>query len=719
MNFLAFTGLINFITCIALGLFVLLKGFKSRQNITYFFLNVSVAVFSLGYFLWQITSDLSAVQWFKLLVVGIILINQAYLIFVFTFLNIIKRHKVPLTICFALNLFYIFANYKGWLYQDFLNKFELGIWPIPTNLFVSYLIFWVVQCVYGFIYLFINANKGSTRRRLQIRYFTIAAVVGFLGGATNWPIWFNIYFPPYGNILISLYIAIVAYAIVRHQLMDISVIVKKTIVFAGLFIASYAVFASFAYIGLGVIENFTKNRWIAMLPSVFVVVVMLRPLESFLRNVTDKFLFQKKYDYKTLLKTFADDVLMVLDMNELVNLTVNKLTEIVKLENATILLSSGEDGDFSIVASSGMEDPEYEITSGSGISDLLMTKPDYLLFEDSSDTDNYDNEVRRAMKDLQARLLIPLVHRNQVVGLLTLGKKKSDEEFSQDDIDILLPISRTLSIAIANARLFEQLSEAQAQAAQREKMAVIGTLSAGINHEICNPLGIARGQCEMFLLNLKEGLYDAKDPEELLLKAREIMEKVITETDRATVITRKLSSFAKPAKGNLREGVVVAEELREVISLLEHDLRLDNIEIVEDFGGDVPPIVADKKQLQEIFFNLIRNAAQSIKAEGAIILRTRSDRGRVSVEIEDTGEGISESNLKRIFDPFFTTKDPGKGTGLGLFIVKQIVERNNGRISVASESGKGTVFSVVFGSVKGAGLFAGGEDGGKRKVAVK
>ena len=85
----------------------------------------------------------------------------------------------------------------------------------------------------------------------------------------------------------------------------------------------------------------------------------------------------------------------------------------------------------------------------------------------------------------------------------------------------------------------------RAEAAQREKMAVIGTLSAGINHEICNPLGIARGQCEAFLLNLKDGLYKNKTTEELLQKAQEIMEKVIHETDRATTITKRLSSFAK------------------------------------------------------------------------------------------------------------------------------------------------------------------------------
>ena len=108
------------------------------------------------------------------------------------------------------------------------------------------------------------------------------------------------------------------------------------------------------------------------------------------------------------------------------------------------------------------------------------------------------------MNKLKLEIAIPLIVHEEMTGILTLGKKKSDEEYTQDDMDILIPLARTLAIAISNAEMFVELGKTQAEAAQREKMAVIGTLSAGINHEICNPLGIARGQCEAFILNLKD-----------------------------------------------------------------------------------------------------------------------------------------------------------------------------------------------------------------------
>ncbi|MCM8760851.1 MAG: ATP-binding protein, partial [Candidatus Omnitrophica bacterium] len=278
----------------------------------------------------------------------------------------------------------------------------------------------------------------------------------------------------------------------------------------------------------------------------------------------------------------------------------------------------------------------------------------------------------------------------------SLGKKKSDEDYTQDDLDILLPLARTLAIAVSNAELFEELGKTQAEAAQKEKMAVIGTLSAGINHEICNPLGIARGQCEAFLLNMKDGLYKNKSPEELLKKAEEIMGKVIKETDRATAITKKLSGFAKPAKGEA-EIVDIGKEIDEVFGLVGYELRLEKIEFDKKIEDGLPKIFVDRKQFQEVLFNLIRNAGQAIGEKGSITISAKREDAKVVIDIQDSGSGIAEDKIKELFNPFFTTKEPGKGTGLGLFIVRQVVEKNGGRIFLKNTKvGVGTTFTLEF-----------------------
>jgi len=680
-----------------LGIFVFVKNKESNTNKCFMFL-------CLATFIWQFSWFILFSSMFKGLNTtiinigysGIIFIPIVYYHFLATFLNRQKKESLLINFSYFAGLIFL---YLLWGTRKFISgsyDYYWGPYPEAGIIHPAYLLLLVFLAMRG-VYILAKGlrDTNTTGRYNQIKY-VFFSLLFYIPASSDFIVNYGKEFYPIGFIFILISFAIIAYAIVRHQLLNIEIIIKKTLVFAGLFVASYAVFTSFAYLGSVVFENVVKNRWIAMAPSVLVVVLMLRPLENFLRNATDRYLFQKKYDYKQLLKTFTEEVLTVLDLQNLVNLTVNKLADIIKLENASILLQDEEKNEFKIVVSAGLEDAEYELPDEEKVVTYLRETGKYILLDDIEQKKLLGKQIEKTLSDLQADLVIPLLRQRSMIGILSLGKKKSDEEFTQDDIDILLPLAKTLAIAITNAQLFEKLSEAQAQAAQREKMAVIGTLSAGINHEICNPLGITRGLCEMFLLNLEEGVYKDKTPQELLKKAREIMEKIIHETDRATVITRKLSSFAKPSKGVIEGDVKLEKELDEVIALVEHDLKLDNIAVIKEFEEDLPLIAADRKQVQEIFFNIIRNAAQSIAGSGKITIRAFRDNKKVRVDIEDTGTGITSDNLERIFDPFFTTKEPGKGTGLGLFIVRQIVERNNGQIFVRSKPEKGTIFTLTF-----------------------
>ncbi len=682
----------------AVALFVFLKGGGSKATRLWAIFTACVAVYGFGAFMASGAADYNAAfRWWQFSYMGVIMLPVLFMHFVYDFLGVPKSRMLRVIYMLTagiwlVNLFFpkLFVGHVKLLFTD--SRWFAPAWwiypPGPLHIFhtlflygglLSYLLFRLIA----------TYRKVSGVKRTQIGYFFVAMALGFIGGGTSYLPCFGINVYPVLNITVPLYTFIIAYAIVRHNLMDIGVIVRKTIVFGGLFAASYSIFAGFAYIGAVFFENIVRNRWIALAPSIFIIVLIVRPLENFLREVTDKYLFQKKYDYKHLLRKFSDEVLTVLDRRSLVEMTVGTITEIVKLDSAAIFLRSERSDSYELAAFSGQA-PIGECTKE--IVARAVAEGGYILRPVLSEDKDMHDEFER----MGAALFIPLLHRKTAVGALILGNKLSDEGFTQDDVDVILTLAKTLSVAIVNARLFEQLSEAQAQAAQREKMAVIGTLSAGINHEICNPLGIIRGQCEMFILNLRDGVYKDKPPAELVEKARSIMEKVVRETDRAAAITKKLASFAKPASGKLTPGVNVAEEVGEVISLVEHDLSLENIEIAKDFEKDLPMITADKKQVQEIFFNIVRNAAQAIKKNGRIDLKIgRSSRG-VVVKVKDTGSGIQKEDVPRIFNPFFTTKAPGEGSGLGLFIVKQIVERNNGRISVESFPGKGTEFTVEF-----------------------
>ena len=699
MTFFAISGLLNGISCLALGLFVYFKSKYSPINRTYLFFAISVAIWGFGYYFWPLAkTKIAAINSFRLLHFGAVFITVCYYHFVSALTDRTEENKRNIIIGYLLAFcFALFIPTKLFI-KDMVPKFIFKFWAIPGALYHFYLLFFFAY-VFLAIYILYREFKRSTGvKRKQYLYVLIASIVGYVGGSTNYPLWYDIPIYPAVNILVTLYVGITAYAIVRHQLMDIEVIIKKTLVFAGLLASVFAMLVLptliiqeylFRVAGPGV-------RMVGLTISGLIIIFTVRRIEDFLINVTDKYLFQKKYDYKELLKTFTTEVLTVLDLNNLTNLTVQKLSNIVKPNSCAILLLDEQTDELKLSSSRGLKDNKITLSKRNELVTFLEKSQTYVLKSQSTPSAKIPDVILNNMARLEAEMVVPLILHEKFIGMLSLGKKKSDENYTQDDIDILLPLARTLAIAISNAELFDELGKTQAEAAQREKMAVIGTLASGINHEICNPLGIARGQCEAFLLNRKDGIYKNKSEAEQLNEVTRIMELVIKETDRATAITKKLSSFAKPSKGEVADSVDIAKEIDEVLALVGYELKMDKIELAKNIPANLPHIRADKKQLQEIFFNLIRNAAQAIKETGRITVSAQELDSKIIIDITDTGSGISEDKVEMIFNPFYTTKEPGKGTGLGLFIVRQVVERNKGKISLKSKINEGTTFTLEF-----------------------
>jgi two-component system NtrC family sensor kinase len=238
---------------------------------------------------------------------------------------------------------------------------------------------------------------------------------------------------------------------------------------------------------------------------------------------------------------------------------------------------------------------------------------------------------------------------------------------------------------------------------QSQKLAAIGELSAGIAHEINNPLAIIRQEAEWMQLLLKK-LGDRKELEELQGSAHQIVEQV----DRCTEITRNLLDFARK-----RDPVIQAVEINRVIEnmtmLVEKEAKHSNISIVRHYDEALPVIFSDAPQLRQVILNFLTNATYAIGKDGVVTITTRlSGDDAVDIVISDTGCGIPEAQVGKIFDPFFTTKPPGQGTGLGLSICHGIIQRLGGRITVASTVGQGTEFTITLPRSRESELFAHG-----------
>lgn len=227
---------------------------------------------------------------------------------------------------------------------------------------------------------------------------------------------------------------------------------------------------------------------------------------------------------------------------------------------------------------------------------------------------------------------------------------------------------------------FKQLLE---QTIQSEKLAEVGRLTAGIAHEVNNPLAVIAYATQLLL---REDALSAPQAE--------LVERIDSEVDRLKTLTGGLLSFSRAGETRKRE-VDLNEVLRDVLRLVRYELSKRSIELHESFEN-LPLLVADPNKLKQVFINLVMNATQALGRQGTLSVATSVVNGaEVEARISDNGPGIPAAILPQIFAPFFTTKKEGEGTGLGLYICRTIVEEHDGRLLVESVEGQGSSFRVV------------------------
>lgn len=332
----------------------------------------------------------------------------------------------------------------------------------------------------------------------------------------------------------------------------------------------------------------------------------------------------------------------------------------------------------------------------------------------------------------------PLQVDKRVIGVFSINRCAGEPEFTQTDFAQAGTIINLASLAVENARLqvdqqqriaelsvmngekeqlIRQLQEAQGQLLQSEKMASIGQLAAGVAHEINNPIGyinsnittLQRYVDDLFkLLSCYQALETAIPPESAaltdLLELKALIDIEFLSRDVQDLMNESREGLArvKQIVHDLKDFSHVDEAawqwadlhkgLESTLNIVHNELKY-KADIVRDYG-DLPPVECLASQINQVFMNLLVNAAHAIEERGTITLRSRLLGDEVCMEIADTGRGIDRDHLSRIFDPFFTTKPIGQGTGLGLSLSYNIINKHGGRIEVDSTIGQGTTFRV-------------------------
>lgn len=264
---------------------------------------------------------------------------------------------------------------------------------------------------------------------------------------------------------------------------------------------------------------------------------------------------------------------------------------------------------------------------------------------------------------------------------------EANQRLAQGDMQVRVDAQGTGELAVLGHsfnRMVEELDQTQDELCQKERLASMGQLAAGVAHEINNPLGT--------ILLFSDMMYKEADEDD---PRRDDLKMIISETTRCKSIVADLLNFSRQQDVMAQE-INIHDLLEQVIKGLSVQPAFQDVKFVRHFSSVVPAIQADPNQMQQVFINLFNNAAEAMDSEGTITITSSSlDHNWVEIKISDTGAGIPQEDLNKVFSPFYTTKSPGKGTGLGLSITYGIIKMHRGQISVQSQEGKGTTFTIT------------------------
>jgi signal transduction histidine kinase len=307
-------------------------------------------------------------------------------------------------------------------------------------------------------------------------------------------------------------------------------------------------------------------------------------------------------------------------------------------------------------------------------------------------SDDLEPPIQRWVLEVCAEeiLVVPLMGNRGVVGAFAIDNRSGGRRFGADDRTLLDGLAMQAVVAIENARMVEELKRSREQVIRADRLGTLGTLAAGLAHEINNPL---------VSINTFLTLAPQKRNEEDDGFWTEYHELACSELDR---IRGLVSTMSRLGHGNDEPPTPAWTDVpalaREVVSLVQRDVRKAGVTLELEIADDAPLVMAVRDHIHQVILNLILNAVQAAARDGMVKVAVGADEARPGeglwISVEDDGDGISPEHLERIFDPFFTTKDPDQGTGLGLMISHKIVTDHGGTVEVSSERDQGACFRV-------------------------
>ena len=697
MNIYSLPDTIALAVNIALGLAVLSNAPKRAANRLFLLLVSSMAIWNVGEILMiNARTQGGALLGAKLVLVGIFMFPVFFSHFTFVFPRRISSRWSPLTypvlfyalpgamLTFVLLTLQVKAGQTRFLNDVFLafHGQTMGFYAIYLaiiGVFLSYGVSGIINLIFAL------KTTSIIKEKLQIRYLIFGMVlVGLFGVVVDllnfllrlgYPSFFltGLY-----TIILSIFFSI---AIIKYRLLDIEVIIRRSILFSALsvlILTIYVLVIKHLSDWLGA----TTQRESIVVESLFVLILVIlsRPLKDHTERMLDRVFFPKRVASQKRMLEFSKTLVHSVDLDGLLEQLVAFVEETF-IPSRIALLFRDEAGERYTVRCARHLEGNVSLHRPL-LEHWFAGKEDVIQIENLDR--NADDEIDWGILErLNISLLVPFRLQDVLWGCLMLGKRRNGATWEVQDMDFLHTLANQVDVAISRALIYEKEQRRERQLLQTEKLAALGTLSAGMAHEMRNPLNIISGSAE----TLKNGRLNQEEEKEMLAF-------IMDETDRLNGIVTRFLDFARPRTPEIRRCDVLSL-VDETLQMLSERAKKANVAVVKKYPKSISPFDLDPEQLKQILINLALNALEAMgEAEaGTLTAKVAPKEDDVVISIKDTGVGIPKKIQSKIFDPFFTTKE--KGTGLGLSMTHRMVDGMGGTLSFVSAPGKGTTFTLT------------------------
>jgi signal transduction histidine kinase len=543
-----------------------------------------------------------------------------------------------------------------------------------------------------FLLLRTKLRDASGRQRLQLRYLALALLAPAVGIATTnliIPVIFGVsVWGRYGPVFSLVFLGVTAHAIIRQRLMDVRLVVGQTISYGAAAIVSGVIFASTLFVVAQHSTYLSDLPLTTRFVLAFAFALVFGPLTRMLRRVFDSYFYREPYDYSSTIRQSSLALSSTLDPQQLLKNLFAIIRTSMRPEFLIAYLRDEDRGTFHAVLRDDEDtgDERPDIIEPTEPLVAVLAKRGAIVFREAGHSADRGGPTA-TLSRMRAECACPVIHETQLLAILVLGPKLSGDAYYAQDIDLLSTLAGNVAVAIKNAELYQRVALLEEQRRRTERVAESGALTAGIAHEIKNPLVAIRTFAEL--------LPERYEDEEFRSQFSRVM---MTEIARIDKLIDRLRGRG-PAQNYDLAPLDVQIPVNEVLSLLSAKFEQVGIRVVRTTEAGSTLINGRLDDLKQLFLNLLINASEEMATGGeiCITISRRDSLGNhsVIVDILDQGSGIAEEIEQRLFQPFTSTKHGS--SGLGLWLSRRIADAHNATIrGINRRDRKGALFTVEF-----------------------